>query len=203
MRPSVLAAFFPFSDSLEGHLPYMYLDVEGYVTTGIGDLVDPIAVALALPWQLSGYAASQQEIGDQWTRVKGCGMEKAGGGAQASLTTIRLTEDAIDALVRGKAAEMESILRAKFPAWDDACADAQLATLSTSWAEGAYGLTHSWPKFDAAFLAADWATCAIQCHLDETGNPGLIPRNARNKALFLAAQNLGNGDPDEVTGWHT
>jgi hypothetical protein len=204
MRAAALAAFFPVSNKLEGHLPYMYLDELGLVTTGIGDLIDPISVALALPWQIGGYAATQQEIGDQWTRVKGAtGLEKRGGGAFASLTTVRLTEDAIDALVRGKAAEMEGTLRAKFTAWDSAPADAQLATILTAWAEGAYGLTHAWPRFDAAFLACDWATCASQCHLDETGNPGLVPRNAINRALFLAAQAVqdSGGDPDVLTGW--
>ncbi len=71
------------------------------------------------------------------------------------------------------------------------------------------------PKFDAALLTEDFCRyapgssapmagcCAAECHLDTTGNPPLVTRNARNVALFVAAQRVVDSgeDPDEITGW--
>jgi hypothetical protein len=49
MWPSVQAAFVPISSKLEGYLPWMYLDILGWVTTGMGNKVDPVSQALSLP----------------------------------------------------------------------------------------------------------------------------------------------------------
>jgi GH24 family phage-related lysozyme (muramidase) len=118
-----------------------------------------------------------------------------GGGAYASLTQARLTNAAVDDLTRSKAGEMEAHLVQRFANWDDLPADAQLGTLSLAWA---CGPAFNFPTFAAALTRGDFATCAVECQMNAVGNPGLIPRNSANKALFLAAAQ--GGDP-EVVNW--
>jgi GH24 family phage-related lysozyme (muramidase) len=197
MRAFALAAFPEFSARFEGRVPFLYLDVEGLVTCGVGNLVDPISACLPLPWQIDGRPATQQEIGDQWTRVKGAiQLEKRGGGAFLSVTTMRLTDDAIDDLVRTRAAQMNAVLVQRFPAFEDFPADAQLALMSLAWA---CGPDFRFPKLVVAVLAGDWSTCATECQMNVAGNPGLVPRNAANAALFRAAST--SADPELLTGW--
>ena len=49
MRESVRRGFIGFSAPFEGRLHYMYLDVKGLVTTGVGNLIDSVGAAQALP----------------------------------------------------------------------------------------------------------------------------------------------------------
>jgi GH24 family phage-related lysozyme (muramidase) len=196
MRSSVAAVFFDFSKSFEGYTTFLYLDVKGLMTCGVGNLVDPIELALGLPWQDGGVPASQADITAQWELVKSRqDMKLQGGGAFASLTTMRLTDDAVAALVQNKAASMELTLKGYFPGYDALPADAQLGVLSMAWAMGP-AFPPGFPRFSAALNAQDWATCAAQCLMDATGNPGLTPRNAANQKLFLAAE---TDDPDTVS----
>ena len=50
MHPSVKSVFPSFSTKLEGRVPWMYCDVLGLVTIGIGNLIDPEEAALHLPF---------------------------------------------------------------------------------------------------------------------------------------------------------
>ncbi len=102
MRDSVSKAFKSFNTKFEGYLTYMYGDVKNLVTTGMGNLVDPIGQALSLPWVNSdGSPASQQQITDAWNAVKArTDLNQKGGRAYASVTTIRLTDAGIDRLIQ-------------------------------------------------------------------------------------------------------
>lgn len=53
-----------FNQSLEGRLPYMYLDIRNLVTTGMGNLIDPRQAAESLPWydEQTGYYVYVDEI---------------------------------------------------------------------------------------------------------------------------------------------
>ena len=197
MRPSVSDAFLAFSTKFEGSCPWLYLDVKCLVTTAIGCLVDSVAAVQGLDWVhlRSGVPATYDQITQAWTTVKGnSGMAKLGGGAFAQLTDLRLTPEAAHSLVVGRAAAFETFLRKRFPDYDTWPADAQLGLLSCAWAAGP-----AWtaPHFDAAALALDWMTCAGpegdasadpscrgEAWLNDTGNPGLRPRNMANKILF-------------------
>ena len=197
MRDSVAAVFPAFTETFEGHTTYLYLDVKGLVTTGRGNLVDPLSAALALPWQNpDGTPASRDRISAAWMTVKTAkAIEQRGGAAFASLTTIRLSAQAVDDLTTAKLRSNDEILAARFAGWEGLPADAQLAVHSLAWA---CGPAFRFPRFEAALASRDWAECAVECHLDETGNPGLAPRNAANEALFLSA---ASGDPSLVNGW--
>lgn len=165
----------------------MYLDVLGLVTTGRGNLIDPVATALVLPWKRrDGSRAESAEISAAWNFVKTLQSAKQRGGMWfASQTFLRLTEDDIDALTWAKLDQNESILKQGFGEWDAFPAPAQLGILSMAWAMGA---RFGFPKFRAAANLQDWDTCTNECKMNETGNPGLVPRNVANRRLFEAAR---------------
>lgn len=194
MRAAVRGAFPAFTSRFEGRLPFMYLDVLGLVTTGVGNLIDPMAAALALPWlhKLDATPATRPEVVAEWNIVKNAQpMRKLGGGAFARLTTLMLSDAAIDELVQGRLALNESQVRVGYSDWDTFPADAQMAMLSMCWAMGAGriipGPAFQYPQFRAAVLNGDWARASDQCKMGEAGNPGLVPRNVTNRKLFLAA----------------
>lgn len=201
MKASVLQNFSAFTTKFEGRVPYMYTDVKGLVTTGIGNLIDPIAMALGLPWKnADGSPASQDEITSEWNTVKSAwpGIQST---ATRSITQLHLDPADIDHIVAEKAAQNEDILRQGFPGYDSLPADGQMLLLSMAWAMGP-AFYKGFPHFTTAVNNGDWQTAATQSHMNDVGNPGLVPRNQAN--LLLAA-NAGavaaaGGDP-EVLYW--
>jgi len=187
-RESVEQNYTDFTTKFEGKLPFMYLDVKGLVTTGIGNLIDPVDSALSLPWvHPDGSPASQAEIRAAWNAVKARqDMKLRGGGAFGSVTNLRLTDDGIRQLVNGKLRANEAILKKRFPTYDNWPADAQLGLLSMAWAMGP---NFRYPKFEAAVnaLVPDFATAAKESYINDANNPGLRPRNVANESLFMAA----------------
>jgi hypothetical protein len=196
VNASVKSAFADFQASLEGRVAWLYLDTAtpGLVTVGIGCLVDPIETALSLPlkWRISHRPATQAEIRAEWLTVKAAqNMRFMAPHVWQGLTNLELDQDDIDALMDFRAGQFESILRRRFPAYDQWPSDAQLGVLSMSWAAGA---SFNFPHFAVAALKQDFFTCANECKLNETGNPGLIHRNKANAILFRnAAQVVARG----------
>jgi GH24 family phage-related lysozyme (muramidase) len=177
----------------------MYLDIAGLVTTGIGNLIDPVDHALALPWVFKGTtdAAAEVDVRNDWQAVKAVGqgktraeLMKITAAFYAPLTRLELTDDAIDRLVLAKADTNEASLKGtpEFAAFDAWPADAQLGLMSVAWAQGT-GFA-KWPKFRAAVAAGNWAGAAQESHLKDDDNPGVRPRNEANKTLFLNAQRV-------------
>src|ERR1700682_4727442 len=219
MRPAVRAIAPTFTDSWEGHVSWMYLDVKGLVTTGRGNLIDPVTSALGLPWyhRSNNAVARHDEIVGEWTRVKALqSMARSGGGVFAAFTDLRLSNTALDALFYGKFDERWTDLVKRFPC-EGWCADAQLGLLSMAWALGA---AFHFPKFQAAALAGQWGACAgppgdasndpskrgeswmEDNHLPgaNPANPGLHRRNLANRVLFTnalyVAHDPGTYNPD-------
>lgn len=197
MRRAVKADFVAFTAPLEGVCTWMYLDILGLVTTGIGNLVDDPKIAARLPFILpGGTAATVDEIHDEWRRVKARkDLAQHGGGAFKKITRLRLTPEGIDVLVGRKLYEMDAELAARFPGYEEWCCDAQLGVLSMAWAMGP---AFRFPRFEAAVSMGDFATASAECQMNATGNPGLVPRNKANRTLFLnAAVVVAEGlDPD-------
>jgi GH24 family phage-related lysozyme (muramidase) len=196
MRPSVAAIFPAFCSKYEGRVGWQYRDVKGLVTTGAGLLIDPVGLALSLPWHHSdGLQASPDDITAGWNAVKAIppGLLAA---SYQDATDLRLSDDAVDGLTLSKMRENDSILSQRFDAWEDLPADAQLGIHSLAWA---CGPEFRFPHFEAALVIRDWATCALECHMTETGNPGLRARNIANAKLFTTCGEAG--DPSVVRGW--
>ncbi len=201
MYSSVRGIFPEFSTQFEGRVEWMYLDVKGLVTIGVGNLIDPLSAALGLPFvhRVDGSPASRDEIGAEWTALKdNSSLAQKGHLACKPLTKLVLTDPAIDDLVRGRLDQNEVLLRQPFPDWDSWPADAQLGVLSMAWAMGA-GFPAEWPKFTTACKARDWPGASANCHISEVGNPGVKPRNDADVLLFNNANDVAKGGLDAST----
>jgi GH24 family phage-related lysozyme (muramidase) len=190
IRQSVIDAFLAFTTPLEGRVNHLYLDVLGLVTTGIGNLVDPVFAALALPWKLpDGSKAPPDVIRAQWSALK-ARQDLAHRSLKyaAAVTTIRLDDTDVDALVLGKLQENADFVAAHyFPMFAHYPADAQLGIMSMAWAVGP-GFPLKFPTFKSAVLEGDWDGALAACTIKEAGNPGLVPRNAANRVCFANAE---------------
>jgi GH24 family phage-related lysozyme (muramidase) len=194
MNPNVRDAFLTFSKPFEGRVPFMYLDINGQVTTGIGNLIDTIPEAQRLPFVHKSdttTAASRDEIAAEWRMVKerqdlataSDRLKQLG-----QLTQLRLTDDSIDQMVLDKLDTNETLLKqiselADLENWP---ADAQLGLFSLAWAVGTGGIRR-FRDFRAACAARDWNAAATASHINETGNPGVHPRNVAQQLLFSNA----------------
>lgn len=170
----------------------MYLDKRRLVSTGVGNLIDPIASAVCLPWLRPDLSpASAREIVDAWNAVKyNQTLNPLMGGYQyRKLTTLRLSENAIIDLCSKRLVLMASIIQEAHPNFRGLCADAQLAIMSISWAVGAAGVSHKWPKFWAGVDAGDFVAAAQESRIHEDErNPGtIVRRNLANKLLLVNA----------------
>jgi hypothetical protein len=194
MHDSVWKAYPTFTAQFEGITPFMYTDKKGYVTTGIGNLIEnltthePTPDSFTLGWKRpDGSLASQQEILDAWHAVKAA-WPKVQSIASQALTTLRLDKGAIARLVASKLEQHEAYLRKKYPGYDSWPADAQLGLLSMSWAMGP---GFDFPKFSAAVNRPrpDFKAAAAASTIHDPGNP-IEGRNTANKQLFLNADSV-------------
>lgn len=199
MRPAVRERWIGFTEPLEGSVRWLYADVRGLITIGLGCLVDPIEMALPLPFvRPDGSFATRDEIIIAWRIIKSRQeLAQQGHRAAAQWTTLRLTDEGVAHLAHARLDDMERHLVQRFPQWDTFPADAQFAVLSMAWA---CGPAFAFPRCEAAILAQDWTEAARECRIDETGNPGLKPRNLANRILFQnAARVVADGrDPAEL-----
>lgn len=197
LRASARAVFFRVNAPLEAVIAWMYADIRGYVTTGLGNLADPIDRAIGLPFKHgNGSLASRADIEAEWHIVKDDPDAARLGASHTFKTTfLRLSLADIEQLVTERLNANVTFLRHRFPNFDGFCADAQLGLNCWAWAGGP-GLYA--PKFEAALLRGDFVTASEEVRLNDATNPGLTPRNKINKALFLnAARVVREGlDPD-------
>jgi len=189
MRTAVREAFLPFTVPLEGVVPWMYLDVRGLVTTAIGILIDPVILALGLPFvhEKNEAPATRDEIAEEWRRIK-ARTELAHDGHRAAkqYCHLRLTDAGVRDVVMTKLDVFDKALEHRYgAAYVDAPADAQLAILSMSWA---CGPGFHFPALEGAIRAGDWWAASENCHINEAGNPGVKPRNEQNVLLFQNAE---------------
>lgn len=212
MRQSVRDVFIQFTDSFEGAVPYLYCDILGLVTIAYGNLVDPMRGAMGLELNRpDGSRASQSEIAAEWQRVKNDPACASRGHLYArSITTLRMTTEATQALALAKAESNDRVLRGLYSAWDEWPACAQLALHSWAWACG----TGAWfPRMSARLRDGDFAGASTEIQLSEWGlgrggqrvhNAGLAPRNAANKMLLQNAQRVVDDGLDvESIAWLT
>lgn len=202
MRSSAEAYFMKFSEEFEGRVPWMYVDREGLVTIGIGNLIEPMSVARELPFvnKMTGITATAQEIDAEWDNIHTHAQELKYSGYKAceSRTSLRLPEAAIAPLVAKRLRENEVVLRRYFSNFDQYPADAQLALHSMAWAMGpsfvlpvqpAAGKEPmwKWPNFRNAMLRCDFDRAAAECRMRDINDGSVRRRNDANQALFRNA----------------
>lgn len=197
MFPAVQSNFPSFSARFEGRVPFMYLNVKGLVTVGVGNLVDPVTEAQALPFRFKnkpgiaapGSPATPDQIAAEWQSLKSnTSLATRGFKACDPVTQLELSDDAINSLILDRLTKNESFLKRQqwFQGFDTWPADAQLGLLSMAWAMGPGG-PGGFPNFRAACQRLDFSAAASDCRMNEAGNPGLVPRNNANVTLFSNA----------------
>jgi len=211
MHDSVATAFIAFTVPLEARVRFMYLDTRQLVTTGIGNLIDQddpehigsrarlTSDAYDVGWMDGqGVPAGTERIDGEYTLVKNSGTAGKPLPVREAITTLRISEESVDAMVARRLASNEATLRgrAEFAGYADWPADAQLGLHSMAWAMGA---GFDFPAFQTAVAGGDWLTAARECHMDETGNPGLRARNVRNGLLFTIASWVAAPPAGDVT----
>ena len=208
MRSNVLDAFWDLTVAWEGgYINWMFPDIKGLVSTGFGLLLDPVAMALTLPWRRAdGGLATRDEIVADFARVKAHpDAARLGHKSVERVAQLRLTKEDLRKAYEAKVRHNESVLRSYFAdAYDEWPADAELGVHSMAWACGpafaspSAGRNH-WPKLTAALRALDFETAAIECFMDEeAANPGIRPRNKGNRIMFrnALASHRAHLDPD-------
>lgn len=192
MHPSVVNSFVAFTKPLEGCVNSIYVDIKEFLTVGLGCLVDPISLAMTLPWvEPDGSPTSQNEIARQWRIVKAnaprlCRLHWK---YAAPLTTMRLTDAGVLQVAAQRLAGNEKILRHHFPNWDQFPADAQLGCFSMAWAVGA-DFPRIFGNFKLAANRQDWTGAIAACSIRSDNNPGVVPRNTQNRLCFANAQQV-------------
>lgn len=186
LKQEMVDAWIDFNAPLEGRVRHAYRDVRGLVTTGLGNLIDPIGLALALPWQHpDGTPATPDEIAAEWHRVKALPAALPAW-KYAGSSPLVLSDEVIDELVLRQLHANAATLAVFFPELASYPAPVQMAISSIAWACGA-GFPPRWPRFSAAVRLRAWASAAEECAINADGNPGVIPRNLRNRELLLQA----------------
>lgn len=165
MLPSVRNAFSSFTTIFEGATRWLYLDRLGFCTTALGDLADPISLAVSLPWVLRGsnVPATRLQIIAEWNRVKAMQAHAGEGGGYGSIfertAVLWLTPDGVNTIVDRKLDENDKYLTKSFPGFAEWAADAQLGLHSMAWAMGP-AFRPRYPHFAAAVDALDFQTAA-------------------------------------------
>jgi hypothetical protein len=204
LHPSVLDVWHPFSEPLEGRIPHLYLDILGLVSCGVGLLVDPVELAVRLPWRKrDGSPATDHEVREAWQRLKARqDLAQRHVSHALAVTGLLLSDEDIDAAVAKKlAANAEFVQQHHFPDFARFPADAQLGIMSMAWAMGP-GFPTKFPHFTRAVLTGNWAGAQADCTIREEGNPGVVPRNRANRICFANAEIATRlGFERQVLGW--
>jgi GH24 family phage-related lysozyme (muramidase) len=196
-----------FSKPLEGRVPGMYCDILGLITCAVGNLIDtrtagtyPTALVEAIRWTLAdGSRAPLDAVRADWWKLKqnAAHYAKLHWKYALAATKCRLSEEEIDRIVKERLAINEAEMRKAFADWDTWPADAQLVVMSMCWAVGT-GWLQKFPRFARLVKAQDWAAAAAfddpknpkgnwPGKIREAGNPGVVPRNLKNRFCLLNA----------------
>lgn len=163
MHDAIPTVWIDYNQDLEGIVTTMYADVLGLVSIGMGNLIDPIELAVTLPFHLpGGIPATTAEIRRAWKAVKddpNCRVRGWKYAAELPLNNVRLYMADVEKLVEEKLRQNDRFLLSRFPDWEARPADAQLAVHSMAWAMGP-AFFRKFPRFTLAFGRGDYAACS-------------------------------------------
>lgn len=199
MWSDIVKKFPAFQVQSEGLKDHMYCDSVGKVTTGMGNLLKPISMALELPWKVraTGAKATPEQITEDYNTCLTYYAEVTARDASAAAplykerTKLYLTSDDVHALVDRRVKGFATACAVAFGVkeWNAFPADAQMVCLAISWA---IGVAPRWPvrkKADlhAAVLAGDFKKAATLCSLPVTKKVQM--REWKNKAFKFMFEN--------------
>lgn len=162
----------------------MYVDTEGYVTVGIGNMLPNAAAARLLSFvnRTTKNSATSSEITADFDNVSK--QKKAmRAGAYRQFTNLDMPNLEIDRLFRKRSDEFLVQLRSCYPKYDTFPIAARLAILDLAFNLGAAALKKKWPNLNDATEKQDWAAAAKNC-LRPRANSA---RNTATVALFEKA----------------
>lgn len=205
---------------------YMYEDILGLVTTGLGNLIEnPVTKptqgnpstegsitneGLNAGWEhTDGTPATPDEVRAEFSNVKSqwsAGHWEPLGGFNdkgRAIATLFLPEAAVNKLIFSKLQAFADSLKTQLPGFDSFPADAQMALLSHAWAAGS--ALDGWPKFKGFINQSlpDWRSAAAEGYIYGPNHSiiaGITPRNDSNMRLMINAEGVehGNGDPSTL-----
>ena len=173
-------------EPFEGRVSHIYLDIQGYVTVGIGFMLPTAQQALPLDWKWRDPATfgepNEVDISDEWARVSRArpGMMP---GSYHSMTSMDLNDGDIDRLFNRTVDKMVARLVAIYPEYSKWPMPAQLAVLDMAWNLGPNALPLNWPKLSAALRRRDWQEAALHSHRSQSH----ARRNEAIQGLFVRA----------------
>src|SRR5262245_3042940 len=113
MHQSVVNKLPDFLKQYEGKVNFMYLDVKGLVTIGIGNLIDLVNQALKLEFGTkgSGTPVGSSEVITEWNTVKArTDLMNKGSAAFDAITRLQLTDKGITTMVNSAAQAIETYI---------------------------------------------------------------------------------------------
>lgn len=147
----------------EGRYPYLYQDVKGYVTIGIGNLVKTEKTAIALPLMVGERAATKEEKIAAFNAVKAA-PKKMRAPNYAKFSIPRLSEAGLVELTESRLQnEFLPGLRNLYEGFDGFPAKAQTALLDMAWNMGVAKL-EEFKNLGKAVSRRDWDAAARACH---------------------------------------
>lgn len=209
---SVRERWLAFNEALEGRTPFLHLDLRGFLSVGVGNLVDATAEGLTdptdderqtthdratqLPWLRSdGSPANPHEVAEECDRVKArTDLAFRGAGAfRPPVTRLHLENAEIDRLAASELERLPLLLvaRPEFANVASWPADAQLALLSIAFK---WGADFRAPELEDCLATGDFAAAATVSTLNPDIGPYFL-RNQRSRRLFTDAAAEPSGPP--------
>ena len=178
--------YFDDLEAHEGSTTWLYCDVRGFVTVGIGNLVSSSDAAKAYPFvhrDTNAFATDEEKIAG-WQAVKDAYNQTKSAMFYQSICDLRLALDYVKSLVATRLSNefVPGIIRlcprfASFPL------PARRALVDMAFNLGVHGLG-MFPHMLAACNAGDWAMAAGQCHRSTCRDT----RNAWTAQCFIDAE---------------
>ena len=148
----------------EGKVNHMYLDSKGYVTVGVGHLLESVAAAQALKFvQQEGSAASAAQIATDFESVKAQAPNRVAS-YYKKYTQLTLAQADIESLTDEHIESFYTELKQLYPEFDSYPVVAQLALFDMIFNLGMTTLKRGFPSFNRAVLARDWQKAAAESH---------------------------------------
>lgn len=176
------AKYLPLLADLEGYFPYMYLDINKFVTVAIGQMMPNAEAAVTLnqgqlPFfqKSAGAPASDDEVRGEYNQIKArTDLASRGAGAFKSVTTLTVEEADAQVLVKAEAEShlKEALGTGKYPDFGTYPGGVQMVITDMAFNLGVPKFIAQYVNFRAGILNRDWARAR-----DESGRRNLGRRN--------------------------
>jgi GH24 family phage-related lysozyme (muramidase) len=178
--------------AFEGRVHWMYLDSKEGVTVGVGQYIPTAQDAPLYPFRRpNAEAASKDEILAEYESVRQMAPGHVAMAYRRS-TSLLLTDDDIDQILRRTMAQCVTDLAALFPGFHDYPDQAKIALLDMCFNLGITKLRDEYPRFCAMVKDQRWVAASLECNRVGPSRQ----RNEWTKEQFMLAS---TADVEEYT----